>query len=71
MGLERPGKLSQRCPCGIAEAAGSYCTRCLRPMGEADWFVSPARGRHAPIPQALRPATPSTGTDMREADIAA
>jgi hypothetical protein len=31
------GKLSQTCPCGVTEAAGSYCTRCLRPMGEADW----------------------------------
>ena len=31
------GKLDQTCPCGVTEAAGGYCTRCLRPMGETDW----------------------------------
>jgi hypothetical protein len=39
------GKLSHRCPCGVTEAAGSCCSRCLRPMGPADWAVDhrPAR----------------------------
>ncbi len=35
--LLEAGRLSQTCPCGVTEAAGSYCTRCLRPMSEADW----------------------------------
>ncbi len=40
--LLQAGKLSQTCPCGITEAAGSYCTRCLHPMGEADWYQAEA-----------------------------
>lgn len=37
----RRGRLSQHCPapaCGIAEAAGSYCTRCETATGPADWY---------------------------------
>jgi hypothetical protein len=44
------GRLSQRCPgCGTVEAAGSYCTRCYRPTGAAEWFHQ-ERGRPASGP---------------------
>lgn len=33
------GKLWQACPCGVTEAAGPYCTKCLRPTGPEDWYV--------------------------------
>ncbi len=33
------GKLEQSCPdCGRWEAAGSYCSKCYRPMGAVDWY---------------------------------
>jgi len=62
--LLQAGKLSQTCPCGITEAASSYCTRCLRPMGEADWYraeaseaqrAALARSRGAGFGQSGRP----------------
>lgn len=28
-------KLDQTCPCGVTEAAGSYCTKCLAPTQES------------------------------------
>lgn len=35
----REGKLEQACPtCGRWEAAGSYCSKCSRPMGPVDWY---------------------------------
>ncbi len=37
--LQARGRLSQHCQCGVTEAAGSYCTSCLRPMTPADWGV--------------------------------
>lgn len=41
--LLEQGKLEQTCPdCGRKEAAGSYCTRCLRPMNLQD-FCRPKR----------------------------
>lgn len=46
--LFRAGRLSQVCPdCGRAEAAGSYCTGCLRPMAAADWRRVRSEGRAA------------------------
>lgn len=70
--LLQAGKLSQRCPCGIIEAAGSYCSRCLRPMTEADWFAQ-TRGRprsavrEAPENGINRGHGPSTGARVQEA----
>jgi hypothetical protein len=37
--LLREGRLEQTCrECGRMEAAGPYCTGCLRPTTEADWY---------------------------------
>jgi hypothetical protein len=37
----------QTCPpCGITEAKGKYCTRCLRST-RAEWIHSSARGRNS------------------------
>ena len=36
--LHRAGKLEQECSgCGTREAAGWYCTRCLRPVAQSQW----------------------------------
>lgn len=60
--LVQRGRLTQICPaCGVVEAAGSYCTRCRRPMTESDWFVGPPRGRHASVPQAQAAEQASDG----------
>lgn len=37
---ERAMKMDQTCPCGVTEAAGSYCTRCLRKTQES-WLHRP------------------------------
>ncbi len=50
--LQARGKLSQRCPCGVVEAAGSYSTCCNRPMGPEDWAVD---ARHARPERLLAP----------------
>jgi hypothetical protein len=76
IGLLRTGKLSQRCPCGVVEAAGSYCTRCLRPMTEADWFTQD-RGRprsvarEAPENGINRGRTPTGGVNVQDGSEAA
>lgn len=55
------GKLEQTCPaCGRWEAAHSYCSWCLRPMGSADWYRnSDLAERHRRRPTAA-PANPSS-----------
>jgi len=41
-------KLEQACPdCGRWEAAGSYCSGCLRPMGPDDWYRNGDEDRRA------------------------
>ena len=43
--LQERGRLSQRCPsCGIVEAAGAYCSKCLTPTGPATFFTQ-AKGK--------------------------
>lgn len=65
--LHQQGRLSQTCPaCGLVEGAGTYCTKCLTKTNEADWFVGPPRGRHAPIRQAQRPETPPSDTQATD-----
>jgi hypothetical protein len=32
------GRQSQRCPCGVTEAAGPYCSACCAPTGPPCWF---------------------------------
>ena len=37
---ERAGDRIQTCPCcGLTEAAGDFCTRCLARTGPGDWYV--------------------------------
>ncbi len=52
--LLRAGRLEQVCPvCGRAEAAGYYCTGCLRPMTESDWRSVRSESRAAASAKAL------------------
>jgi hypothetical protein len=46
------GRAEQRCSsCGLAEAAGAYCTRCLtRSLPRRDWFD----GGRTPLPRPSR-----------------
>lgn len=64
--LQAAGRLSQRCPCGVTEAAGSYCSSCLRLMGPSDWGVDdrkkhpgpaldPSSGPEAPLDGSVDP----------------
>lgn len=42
--LHQEGKLRQRCPaCGLVEAAGGYCTKCLTKTGPAGYFQDTSR----------------------------
>ncbi len=59
--LQARGRLSQRCPCGVTEAAGSYCTSCLRPMGPEDWGVDDRKAR--PDGSQLPPSAPEAPED--------
>lgn len=44
----RHARLEQACSdCGTWEAAGRYCTSCLRPMGPADWYRNGDKDRRA------------------------
>lgn len=54
--LQQQGRLSQTCPsCGLVEAAGSYCSRCLTRTGEATWFAqTTGRPRSATYPNLPR-----------------
>lgn len=52
--LLRAGRLEQVCQaCGRAEAAGSYCTACLRPMTESNWRRVRSEGRALASAKAL------------------
>lgn len=71
--LLRRGRLEQQCPaCGCVEAAGSYCTSCLRSTGPDDWRRSPtsalqdaafARARAA---RHSRPQAPVTAAQIAD-----
>lgn len=55
--LHERGRLSQRCPtCGLAEAAGAYCTSCLGTTGEPTWYAPEAAGARAESLQAAQDA---------------
>jgi hypothetical protein len=56
------GELSQTCPCGLTEAAGGYCSKCLRPMGPADWIARTRQGAAGPNADGLRPGSPPDGS---------
>jgi hypothetical protein len=76
--LQARGRLSQRCPCGVTEAAGAYCTSCRRAMGPADWGVDdrktrpegsvvPPSGAEGPDDGSLDPDAPQKGNDRAAA----
>ena len=73
--LFQDGKLEQACPdCGTWEAAHYYCSKCSRPMAEADWYqngdqtrrqaaLAEARKNH-PAPSKAAPGRPRRSEDM-------
>jgi len=75
--LLQAGRLSQVCPdCGLQEAAGAYCTRCLRPMSEQDWQSSATEAQQAALARARlarqdAPRPPLTDADARKGPGAA
>jgi hypothetical protein len=48
------GRLEQACACGRWEAAGAYCSGCLRPMTATDWYPNGDLIRRAAARQMAR-----------------
>jgi hypothetical protein len=48
------GRLEQACACGRWEAAGAYCSGCLRPMTATDWYPNGDLIRRATARQMAR-----------------